>query len=54
MTTLEWALKYREKGYSVIPLNPYNKHPFFKFEEYMERQSTEKEIQKWWKEFPTE
>ncbi len=47
------ALKYVDKGYCVIPINPYAKKPFFAIEEFQARHSTKVEIQKWWKEFPS-
>ncbi len=50
---LEAALEYQEKGYPVIPLNPYAKKPFFTIEEFFERKPTKAEIEKWWREFPT-
>lgn len=50
---LEMALKYADKGYCIIPINPYAKKPFFAVEEFQKRHSTKDEIQKWWKEFPT-
>jgi len=50
---LEAALEYQEKGYPIIPLNPYAKKPFFVIEEFQKRKTTKIEIEKWWKEFPT-
>jgi hypothetical protein len=46
------ALDYQRRGFSVIPLQD-NKRPFFKWEPFQERRATEKEIRKWWREYPT-
>ena len=53
MTILDSALQYQEKGYPVIPLNPYSKKPFFATEEFQKRKPSKPELEKWWKEFPT-
>lgn len=53
ISILEMALKYADKGYCVVPINPYAKKPFFAIEEFQTRYSTKEEIQKWWKEFPS-
>lgn len=54
INVLQEALRYKkEKDYSIIPLNPYAKKPFFAIKEFQERKATEKEIIKWWTEFPT-
>jgi len=51
---LQEAIRYRkEKDLSIIPLNPYAKKPFFGIKEFQERKASEKEIIRWWAEFPT-
>jgi putative DNA primase/helicase len=48
MSTLEWAIKYKEKGLSVIPLVPNGKKPAIKsWIEYQKRLATDKEIKEW-------
>ncbi len=51
--TLAAAIRYMEKGYSVIPLNPYAKKPFFAIEKYQTEKPSQKDLENWWREFPT-
>lgn len=53
MNLIDEVKKYLEAGYSVIPINPYSKKPFFPWEEFQKRTPTEKEVVYWWREFPT-
>jgi len=45
---LRAALKYRERGYSVIPINPGNKKPFNAWKEFQDRLPTDTEVREWW------
>lgn len=54
---LEAALKYREKGYSIIPVNPSveedkGKKPLVRWEEFQARIASGDEIKTWWTKFP--
>lgn len=49
---LEAALKYLEKGYSVIPVGT-DKRPLIKWEPYQKQRATKEEIQIWFKKFPS-
>lgn len=51
MSCLKKALKYRKRGWSVIPIGQ-NKRPLFAWKEYTERLPRRKEIKKWWKKYP--
>lgn len=51
MQQLENALKYLEKGFSVIPIKP-NKKPYISWEEFQARRATREEIIEWWKRWP--
>lgn len=51
MTTLEAALTYRRKGYSVIPVGP-DKRPLVSWKDYQDRKATVEEVIKWWTQFP--
>jgi hypothetical protein len=44
---LKWALKYREMGFSVIPLRPKAKEPLIPWTEYQKRIASEAEIKSW-------
>ena len=48
----EWALRYAEAGFSVIPVN-HDKKPIIKWEPYQKRKATKEEIEKWWTITPT-
>ncbi len=48
---LEAALKYAEKGFSVIPVAQ-NKIPLIKWEPYQKQRATKENIQTWWKDHP--
>lgn len=50
---LEWALKYRRQGLSVIPLASSGKNPIIpSWVEYQKRLPTEAEINEWWTKNP--
>ena len=51
MTSLDAALKYRDMGFSVIPVRP-DKKPFIRWEEFQKRHPTEEEVQAWWAKWP--
>ncbi|MBN1636314.1 MAG: bifunctional DNA primase/polymerase [Deltaproteobacteria bacterium] len=48
---LKTALEYARWGYAVIPIRS-NKMPYTKWGEYQEHESTEDEIERWWKQWP--
>lgn len=48
---LDAALKYQEKGFSVIPVRQ-DKKPLIKWEQYQKRRATREEILEWWKKNP--
>lgn len=52
MSVLTEALRYREKGFSVFPVNPENKKPFFSWSEYQKRAATEGELRQMFSKFP--
>lgn len=49
MTLIELACMYLDEGFSIIPLQPRNKHPpeGFRWKEYQSRRPTEEEIYQW-------
>ena len=49
---LNSALKYLEKGCSVIPVNKDTKKPYIAWAEFQTRYATKDEIEKWAKDFP--
>ncbi len=51
MSILEAALKYQEKGYSVIPVDQ-KKVPLVKWESHQQTRATAETIRQWWKKFP--
>lgn len=52
ITPLDAALNYLKKGFSLIPVNPANKKPFTKWEEFQKHRPTSDEISLWWKDHP--
>ena len=48
---LEYALKYLQKGASVMPVGK-NKIPLIVWKEFQTRKPTEEEVRKWWTDFP--
>jgi hypothetical protein len=46
------ALRYRDRGWSVIPICPHTKKPLIRWKVYQTRLPSEAEIRKWWKRFP--
>ena len=51
MTILEAALKYQEKGYSIIPVGQ-DKVSLIKWELHQQTKATSETIRQWWKKFP--
>jgi hypothetical protein len=51
MTILEYALKYAEKNYSVIPIS-HDKRPLVKWEPHQKTRATSETIRGWWQKFP--
>lgn len=49
---VEAAIRYRRRGWSVIPISRKRKTPLVKWAEYQTRPPTEEQIRTWWKEFP--
>jgi len=49
---LQWALRYRRLGLSVIPLRVKGKEPLIPWIEFQQRLATEDEIRKWWNAVP--
>jgi len=52
MSRLDAALRYWERGWSVIPIKPETKRPHIKWEEYQHRHPTEEEIIEWFERWP--
>jgi hypothetical protein len=57
--SLEAALDYAERGFSVIPISPdldqkgkARKNPFLQWTEFQKRRATPEEIRGWWKKWP--
>lgn len=48
---LEYALRYRRRGFSVIPCKK-DKKPYIKWEPYQLQKPSEEEIKKWWSDNP--
>ncbi|MCX7629357.1 MAG: bifunctional DNA primase/polymerase [Geminicoccaceae bacterium] len=42
-----WALRYRERGWSVIPLRPRDKRPLLRWEAFQHRRPEPEEIRAW-------
>ncbi|MCM8857689.1 MAG: bifunctional DNA primase/polymerase [Candidatus Thiodiazotropha sp.] len=49
---LDWALRYHEMGWAVIPISSKNKRPLTKWKEYQTEEQTPELIEKWWGEWP--
>src|SRR6185295_2822425 len=49
---LNWALKYLNLGYCIVPLRPKSKEPLIPWREYQTKKSTEQEIKNWWQSYP--
>lgn len=49
---LNFALKYRRMGFSVIPIAPKGKEPLIPWKEFQQRKASEQEIRGWWKKWP--
>lgn len=49
---LDAALEYAAMGWFVLPLNPGEKKPHVKYKDRRQRRPGEKEIKKWWGQFP--
>lgn len=52
MTTLEYALKYLAKGWSIIPIPKGSKISTIKWKNYTTKFPTIEEVTKWWTEMP--
>jgi hypothetical protein len=50
-SNLEYALRYRRRGFSIIPCKT-NKKPYIKWEPYQLQKPTEDEIKQWWGKWP--
>jgi len=50
--TLQSALQYARRGFSVIPVKPGDKKPFLSWKEFESRRATEEEIRQWWQKWP--
>ena len=48
---LEAALRYANQGFSVIPVKK-NKKPYVKWERYQTERAGERQIKKWWQQWP--
>lgn len=46
-TVLEWAMYYKNCGFSVIPLRPKSKLPLFSWKEFQNRHATDAELIGW-------
>ena len=46
------ALRYYERGWSIIPIHPETKKPAIKWREYQDRTPTEDEVIEWWERWP--
>jgi hypothetical protein len=47
------ALQLREKGLSIIPIQPENKKPYISWEPYQKKKATPQEIEGWWQRWPS-
>lgn len=51
--TFEAALAYSRRGFSVIPVKPWDKKPFISWKEFENRRATDGEIRQWWQKWPS-
>lgn len=51
MSLTDYALRYEQMGFSVIPVNM-DKKPLIPWTEYQQRRATEQEIVVWWAKYP--
>ena len=51
-STLDAALEYLDRGFSVIPVKRSDKRPYIKWEEFQKRLPTEDELYRWWSVWP--
>jgi bifunctional DNA primase/polymerase-like protein/DnaB helicase-like protein len=49
---LNWARKYLELGWSIIPIEPKGKRPLIKWEEFQSRRASEAEVLEWLEQWP--
>ena len=52
MNCIDYALKYYEQGFSVIPIIPGQKKPMIKWQPYQNERATPEQIKQWWTETP--
>ena len=52
MQLLQEAIKYLERGWSVIPLLPRGKKSPIKWEKYQHKRATIEELKSWWHDYP--
>lgn len=52
-STLEAALKYMRRGWSVVPIGEKTKSPLVKWEKYQTQRATEQKIKEWWIQNPS-
>ncbi len=52
-TTLEWAERYLEMGFSVIPLPPRSKKARLKWKPYQRKKPSLEQVRAWWGRHPT-
>jgi len=52
ISNLEIALKYLNRGFSVIPIKPNSKDPLIGWKKYQTQLPTEDEVREWWEEHP--
>jgi len=51
MATVDYAIYYRELGFSVIPLKQ-DKSPYLNWREFQNRRASISEVKTWWKDWP--
>lgn len=52
-TSLDLALSYRKRGWTVIPVAPRGKRPIVRWEEFQRRAPSEQELRDWFERWPT-
>ena len=52
MTLKDWALKYADLGFNVIPISPKSKRPMVKWQKYMLEKVSKNQIQSHWSRYP--